>query len=232
MKRVKMKIRVIISLIVMIAMSFNVFASSYIIAPHADYYYGPSANQYYNPYAYQYNYQYGAQYNNQYNNQYNGQYNYYPNYNIGNANYLVPADAYYYLIGYDRPAYNTYNGEPNVSRVPVLNGNYPYPTYMANLLIYNAYVSISNWCNSNVLNQNNVQDYFLNFASIESETPYEIVMLVNCDLKKQNAINGNLEFRLTIDVASNRFRWRKINNSSDVRVFEYDSTTGQIIQIN
>ena len=160
---------------------------------------------------------------------------YYPNYNIGNAWYIVPADSFYYISGYDSPAYNVSYGEPMVSRLPVLSGNYPYPTYMANKLVYNAYRSISDWCNTNILHQGNVQDYFLNYAVIDSETPYEIVMTVNCALYKNSAINGNIEFRVTINVAADRFKWRKVNstgaNNLDIRIFEYDSETGQIIII-
>ena len=159
---------------------------------------------------------------------------YYPNYNIGNSNYIVPADSFYYISGYDSPSYSFSYGEPMVSRLPVLGGNYTYPTYKANQLVYNAYRSISDWCNSNILHQGNVQDYFLNSAVIESETPYEIIMTVNCALYKNSAINGNIEFRVTINVASDRFKWRKVNSigtNDDIKVYEFDSDTGEIIII-
>ena len=159
---------------------------------------------------------------------------YYPNYNIGNTNYIVPADSFYYIAGYNPPSYGLSYGEPMVSRVPVLGGNYSYPTYKANNLVYNAYRSISDWCNSNILHKGNVQDYFLNSAIIESETPYEIIMTVNCALYKNSAINGHIEFRVTINVASDRFKWRKVNSTGtndDIRVYEFDSDTGELIII-
>ena len=172
------------------------------------------------------------QYNPNYYPNYNPNYNpnYYPNYNP----YAIPNNSYYYIIGYDRPVTTTYNGMPMNTRVPILSGNYPYYVNIANGLIYNSYVSISKWCNENLFTSG-VQDFYLNFASIESEAPNEIVMVVNCAIKKNGVINSNIDFRLILNIATNRFRWRKNSNNGfkeyEYRVYEYDSESGDIIII-
>lgn len=176
---------------------------------------------------------------------------YYPNFNpyvpYGNQNgiygfsregsFLIPYDSYYYMIGYDRQAYVYANGEVMQSRVPVLAGNYQYPTQIANRLIYSAYVSISNWCNDNIMSKENVQDYYLNNASVESVSPTQVVLIVDCALKKKGIISGYEQFRLTINIQSSRFVWRNIGTNGhwlygDGRIYEYDSNRGNIIIIN
>ena len=151
---------------------------------------------------------------------------YTPNYN----SYAIPNDCYYYVVGYDRGAFSFSSGEPMVTRVPILSGNYPQYVNIANGLIYSAYRSISTWCNSNLF-KGGVQDYFLNFASIESMKPNEIVMSINCAIQKKGVIDHDIEFKLTLTIPTNRFKWKKVNDVEDIRVYEYDSDTGEIIII-
>ena len=167
-------------------------------------------------------------------NYYPGSGSYAPNYNpyyTPNYNpYAIPNDCYYYVIGYDRgvPAFSS--GEPMVTRVPILSGNYPQYVNIANGLIYSAYRSISTWCNNNLL-VDGVEDYFLNFASIESMRPNEIIMSVNCAVQRGGVIHHDIEFKLTLTIPTNRFKWKKVNDVEDIRVYEYDSETGEIIII-
>ena len=150
--------------------------------------------------------------------------------------FLIPHDAYYYMIGYDRNAYIFSGGEVMQSRVPVLAGNYPYPTQIANKLIYSAYLSISNWCNDNIYTSDSIQDYYLNNAYILSAKPTEVVLIVNCAIKKKGIIGDNEEFRVIVNIQNGRFIWRKLSNrkkssNGDNRVYEFDSGTGKIIII-
>ena len=189
--------------------------------------YGLNYNFYNNPYNNSYN-------NPNYDNGYNSSYypGYYPYYNYGNSAYMIPMDTQYYISGYNLPPYAMSNGEPMVTRLPIFASNYTYPAYIANGLIDSAYRSITNWCDQNIYT-GNVENYFLNHASIERMTPYEIVLIVNCSLAKKGLINGYVEFRVTLNIAGNSFKWRKLsnNNDSDIRVYEYDSDTGEIIII-
>ena len=165
---------------------------------------------------------------------------YYPNYNpysyYGNGTLVIPYDAYYYMVGYDRQAYVYSNGEVMQSRVPVLAGNYPNPTQIANRLIYSAYVSISTWCNENVMNRSGVQDYYLNNAFVERVSPTEVTMIVDCAIKKNGIINGYEQFRVTLYIQAGRFVWRNFGTNGnwlygDGRVYEFDSNSGNIIII-
>ena len=187
------------------------------------------------------------------NNQYNPNYQYYPNYQHypnyqynpyqQNVNpYLIPSDTYYYILAFDRAATNYYNGQPMVTRVPIIAGNYQYPTQVANGIIHNAYVSISNWCNQNILSRDGIQDYYLNQAAIVSQNPNSLVLNVVCAFKKRGILDGYIEFRVTADIVNNKFTWKRlgINSSddtkqdhigSDVEIYEFDSDTGKIIII-
>ena len=196
---------------------------------NAEVYYFPNNNPYYpnyNPY-------------NQYNpyNPYNPYAN--PNGVYGfsrDGAFLIPYDAYYYMVGYDRNAYVFAGGEVMQSRVAVLGGNYQYPTQIANKLIYSAYMSISDWCNNNIYTEDSIQDYYLNNASVYSVTPTEVVLIVNCAIKKKGLIAGNREFRVTINIQAGRFIWRKLSNNDgwlygDGNIYEFDSSTGRVIII-
>lgn len=199
---------ILLTLCIGILFSGKIFATSY-------YPYYPDYNPYYpnyNPYYPNYN-------------------PYYPNYNP----YAIPYNCYYYISAYDRPVTSMYNREPMTTRIPIINSNYPYYANVANGIVYNAYRSISRWCNENLFT-NNVQSFYLNHAFIENSTPTNIVMIVNCAIQKKGIIASNIEFRLNVNVASNRYTWRKIgnNNSSyeyDYRVYEYDSLTDQVVPI-
>ena len=244
MKGSNNKIFFIIALILNLFLCFNyVFANVY---------YYPISNYTYNPYYPGFNPNPNSYYPN-----YNPYYpNYYPNYypynpytpynQYGNQNgiygysregsFLIPYDSYYYMIGYDRQAYVYANGEVMQSRVPVLAGNYQYPTQIANRLIYSSYVSISNWCNDNIMTKENVQDFYLNNASLESVSPTQVVLIVDCALKKKGVISGYEQFRVTINIQSSRFVWRNIGTNGnwlygDGRVYEFDSDRGNIIII-
>ena len=160
--------------------------------------------------------------------------NYAPNYNpyyspSYNPN-AIPNDCYYYVLGYDRAAMTFSSGEPMVTRVPILSGNYPQYVNIANGLIYGAYRSISTWCNKNLFT-NGVEDYFLNYASIENMKPNEIIMSVNCAIQKGGVIDHDIEFKITLTISTNRFRWKKVSDSDEPRVYEYDSESGEIIII-
>ena len=197
----KTKIILILFAIIQLFAASSLYANLYVI-PGTNYY--PSGNAYapnYNPY-------------------------YTPNYNP----YAIPNDCYYYVLGYDRgvPAFSS--GEPMVTRVPILSGNYPQYVNIANGLIYGAYRSISTWCNNNLFTDG-VEDYFLNFASIESMRPNEIIMSVNCAVQRGGVIHHDIEFKLTLTIPTNRFKWKKVNDVEDIRVYEYDSETGEIIII-
>ena len=222
-KKVKSMILVIIVLITTVLINII----------HAEVYYIPNNNPYhsnYNPNYYPYNSNYPY-------NQYNPYAN--PNGIYGfsqDGAFLIPYDAIYYMVGYDRNAYVFAGGEVMQSRVPVLGGNYQYPTQIANRLIYNAYLSISNWCNENIYNDDRIQDYYLNNASVYSVTPTEVVLIVNCALKKKGIIDGSEEFRVTINIQAGRFIWRKLSNKDgwlygDSRIYEFDSSTGRVIII-
>ena len=226
----KNKIFGIISLVIALVVSTN-FA-------FANVYYYPSNNYGYNPYYPGFNpvTPYYPNYN-----------PYYPNYNpYGNPNgiygysregsFLIPYDSYYYMIGYDRQGYVYANGEIMQSRVPVLAGNYQYPTQVANRLIYSSYVSISNWCNDNIMSKEGIQDYYLNNAIVESVSPTQVVLIVDCALKKKGVINGYEQFRVTINIQAGRFIWRNIGTNGnwlygDGKVYEFDSAKGDIIII-
>ena len=180
----------------------NILYANFYVIPGTNYY--PNAGAYapnYNPY-------------------------YTPNYNP----YAIPNDCYYYVLGYDRGVTAFSSGEPMVTRVPILSGNYPQYVNIANGLIYGAYRSISTWCNNNLFT-NGVEDYFLNYASIESMKPNEIIMSVNCAVQKGGVIHHDIEFKLTLTIPTNRFKWKKVNDVEDIRVYEYDSETGEIIII-
>ena len=155
-------------------------------------------------------------------NQYN--YNPYNQYDPYQQNGMssIPTNSYYYIIGYDRNVTMYSNGVPMASRVPVFGGNYYYPTQIANRLVYSAYVSISNWCNSNLMGKNNIEDFYLNFATIESETPSNIIIIVNCSYKKNERINGYSEFRVSLDLSTNRYTWRRITeNGNTIKEYNY-----------
>lgn len=195
-----------------------------------NYYNSPNTNNYFNP-----NYNYYPNYNPYYN-------GYYPNNiydNFGyNAAHVIPDNSYYYIAGYDRDTTYYCNGLAMISRVPIIGGNNYYPTRVANGIIYNAYVSISNWCNEHILRKDGIQDYYLNYATIVSQTVSSIILNVNCSYKKAGIINGHTEFRITADIERNKFTWRRLgvessnNHSDDFDEYEiYDSDTGQIIVI-
>ena len=207
MKNIIIKKIIVCVFILQLFSAHFLYANLYVI-PGTNYYpnydtYRPNYNSYYNPY-------------------YNPNYNYNP--------YAIPNDCYYYVLGYDRgiPAFSS--GEPMVTRVPILSGNYPQYVNIANGLIYSAYRSISSWCNNNLFTDG-VEDYFLNFASIESMTPNEIIMSINCAIQKGGVIHHDIEFKLTLTIPTNRFKWKKVNDIDDIRVYEYDSDTGEIIII-
>lgn len=175
-------------------------------------------------------------YPNYYNNYYpynNPYYNPYitPYYNP----YAIPSNCYYFIAAYDRPITSMYNRQPMNNRKPIIGSNYYQYANIANGLVDSAYSSIKRWCEDNVL-KNNVQDYYLNFANIVNSNPNEIVLMVNCAIKRKGIIESNIEFSVNLNIATNYFRWRKISNNNgiydhDYRVYEYDSLTGQIIII-
>ncbi|MBO6119477.1 MAG: hypothetical protein J6P02_03355 [Lachnospiraceae bacterium] len=146
------------------------------------------------------------------NNQVNGYYN---PYDYGNTYYnnmnVIPSNSYYYIMGYDRGTTLYCNGLPMISRVPILGGNNYFPTKIANGIIYNAYVSISSWCNENILNKEGIQDYYLNYANIVSETANSIILNVNCSFKRVGIITGHTQFKVNIDISRNRFEWEKVD---------------------
>ena len=145
---------------------------------------------------------------------------YYPSYNPNYSPYypgqmnVIPSNSYYYIVGYDRHATQYSNGHPMISRVPIIGGNNYYPTRIANGIIYNAYVSISSWCNSNILSKDGIQDYYLNYATILSETASSIVLKVNCSFKRKGVINGYTEFQITADIENDEFTWHRITSTS------------------
>lgn len=201
----------------------------------ANIYYFPNNNQYYPNYPYNpynpYNPYYPIYPNNNGYNPQNGYFSY-----SREGSFIIPYDSYYYMVGYDRPVYVQSNGEIMQSRVPVLAGNYEYPTYIANRLIYSSYVSISNWCNDNIMGREGVQDYYLNNASVNSITPTQVVLIVDCALKKKGIISGYEQFRVNIDIQSGRFTWRNIGTNGrwlygDGKVYEFDSNNGNVIII-
>ena len=164
---------------------------------------------------------------------------------------VIPSNSIYYIIGYDRSTDLYCNGQPMISRVPIIGGNNYFPTQIANGIIYNAYLSISKWCNENILTKAGIQDYFLNNASIISESSSNIVLLVNCAHKRAGVLSGHTEFQVNVDIQRNRFVWRKLSqvsssyieddyydnrgyriyDSDDLDVYEFDSDTGKIIII-
>lgn len=179
--------------------------------------YAPNYPSYYDPYYNPYNVPYTSPYY---------QYNYNP--------YAIPNNSYYYIMGYDRGVPAVSGGEAMVTRVPIIGGNYTNPVQIANNLVYGSYRSISKWCNENILNKDSIQDYFLNYASIERETPFEIVMIVNCAIKKRGIIDSHIEFRVTLNISTNRYKWRKLSDnatSDGATIYEYDSDSGDIIII-
>ena len=192
-----------------------------------NYYSYPNTNNYLNP-----NYNYYPNFNQYYN-------GYYPNYiydNYGyNAAQVIPDNSYYYIAGYDRNAIYYCNGLAMISRVPIIGGNNYYPTRVANGIICNAYGSISTWCNDNILSKDGVQDYFLNYATIVSETASSIVLDVNCSFKKGGVLNGHTSFRINVDISRNRYQWRRLREESsdyiddNYEIYDYDS--GKIIII-
>lgn len=174
------------------------------------------ATGYNNNYNYNPNYQYYPNYPN---------YQYYPNYNIYGYNgaRTIPADSYYYIAGYDKETQLYCNGEPMATRVPILAGNNYFPTSVANGIIYNAYLSISKWCNENILTKDGIQDYFLNYATIVSETASRIVLNVNCAHKKGGVLFGRTNFRVNVDISRNRYHWVRADaNSSTFISGDYD----------
>lgn len=172
--------------------------------------------------------------------------NYVPNYNFyynpyyqGNV-YNIPENSHYYIVGYDRSTTQYYNGIPMISRVPIIAGTDYFSARIANGIIYNAYGSISKWCNDYVLTKEGIQDYYLNYARIVSETASNIVLNVNCSFKRVGIINGYMEFRINVDIYNNRYTWKRLNadgteynedyhSSSDEYEYEYDD--GRIIII-
>ena len=167
-----------------------------------NYYYGYN-NPYYNPYP---NFQLYPNFFNSPN------YQYYPySYNSGVNN--VPYDSYYFFAGYDRSATKFSAGEVMNTRVPIISGNYQECVNIANNLIISSYKSISKWCNENVF-ANDVENFYLNNAVIESQNYKQIVMIVNCALEKKGLIRGNIEFRLTLNIDTNRFTWYEINDNN------------------
>lgn len=126
--------------------------------------------------------------------------------------FFIPNDASYFISGYNRAPYYYSNGQPMVSRIPIISGNYSYPTYIANKLVHNSYVSMATWCDSNLLTRDEVQGYFLNAAYIQNVNSTDFVLMVNCALKKKGIIDGNVEFRVSVDIRNNRFIWRKLSN--------------------
>lgn len=214
-----------------------VFVFTFVNTVFADVYYIPNNNQYYSNY-YPYNPYYPTYPNgtgfNPYVNPYGNPYGYYAYSREGS--FIIPYDSYYYMIGYDRQVYVQAYGEVMQSRVPVLAGNYEYPTYIANRLIYSAYVSISTWCNDNIMSKEGVQDYYLNNASVANVTPTQVVLMVDCALKKKGIISGYEQFRVTIDVQNGKFVWRNVGTNGhwlygDGRVYEFDSNNGNVIII-
>ena len=195
-----------------------------------NYYYGANMYPYFNgvyPYyngAYPYNYNpYGS--------------GYYPYNNFGygaNGFYTIPANSYYYISGYSNNGGTIYNQQVMNTRFPIISGNYQNLVNMANGLIISAYKSIMSWCSDNVMTAN-VQNFFLNSAFIESQTPDTIVLIVNCALQKKSVIDKDKhEFRLTLNLRNNRFRWYKIganDGNGRKKIFEYDPSTGEIIVI-
>ena len=162
---------------------------------------------------------------------------YYP-YNIfgysANGIYTIPANSYYYISGYSNNGGTIYNQQVMNTRFPIISGNYQNLVNIANGLIISAYKSIMSWCSDNVMTAN-VQNFFLNSAFIESQTPDTIVLIVNCALQKKSVIDKDKhEFRLTLNLRNNRFRWYKIganDGNGRKKIFEYDPSTGEIIVI-
>ena len=231
----KIKYLMIFFLVSIIFIS-NISYATTIIAPNG--YYDGFGSSYQQNYGYPPNY--SPNYPSYYDPYYNPNYNYSPYYNPYNYNpysynpYAIPYNSYYYIVGYDRGVPAVSGGEPMVTRVPILNGNYPQAVQIANGLVFGAYRSISGWCNDNIMQKDNVQDYFLNNANIESENPYEIIMSVNCAVKKKGIIDGHIEFRVTLSVSTNRYKWRKLSDNATnggATIYEYDSDTNEIIII-
>ncbi len=197
--------------IVIVALCIGLLSSSQIFAMNYNPYY-PNYNPY-NPYYPNYDPYYQ------------------PNYNP----YAIPYNCYYYIAGYDRPVTSTYNREPMVSRVPIISSNYPYYANVANGIVYNAYVSISKWCNENLFTDG-VRAYYLNYANIERSSSTNIILLVNCAIQKRAVLDSNIEFRINVQIPANRYTWRKLGNNHslydyDHRVYEYDSLTDQVVTI-
>lgn len=156
------------------------------------------------------------------------------------STYNIPENTYYYIAGYDRSTTRYNNGHPMISRVPIIAGSDYFSARIANGLIYNAYGSISKWCNSNILTKDGIQDYFLNYARIVSETPSSIVLNVNCSFQRAGIINGYMEFRINADIYSNRYTWRRLNadgsvyiddSDSSIEEYDYEYDDGKIIII-
>ena len=147
---------------------------------------------------------------------YNPNYQYYPNYNVYGYNGMktIPSNSYYYIAGYDRETQTYCNGEPMITRIPIFAGNNYFPTSVANGIIYNAYASISKWCNENILTKEGVQDYFLNYATIVSETASRIVLNVNCAHKRGGVLFGRTNFRVNVDISRNRYHWVRADVNS------------------
>ena len=230
--KIKKGKKIILAMFLIFSFVSETFATNYNTGPGVFVYpdlnqaspnYGLNNNYYNNPYINPY-----------YNNGYSSNYypGYYPNFYYGNSAYIIPIDTQYYISGYNLPPFAMSNGEAMVTRLPIFASNYTYPAYIANGLIDGAYRSITNWCDQNIYT-GNVENYFLNRVNIERTTPYEIILLVHCSLVKKGLINGYVEFRVTLDIAGNSFKWRKLSNTSesDIRVYEYNSDTGEIIII-
>jgi hypothetical protein len=149
---------------------------------------------------------------------YNPNYQYYPNYNGYGYNGMntIPANSYYYIAGYDRETQLYCNGQPMATRIPILGGNNYFPTSVANGIVYNAYLSISKWCNENILTKDGIQDYFLNYATIVSATASRIVMNVNCAHKRAGILNGHTNFRVNVDISRNRYKWVRADEGSSI----------------
>lgn len=175
--------------------------------------YATGYNNYYNPY-----YQYYPNYPN---------YQYYPNYNNYGYNGVrtIPSNSYYYIAGYNRETQNYCNGEPMATRIPIFGGNNYFPTNVANGIIYNAYLSISKWCNDNILTKEGIQDYFLNYATIVGETASRIVLNVNCAHKRAGILYGSTNFRVNVDISRNRYHWVRADvNSSTFLSGDYEES--------
>ena len=154
--------------------------------------------------------------------------------------YNIPANSYYYIAGYDRNTTKYYNGVPMISRVPIIAGSDYFSARIANGIIYNAYGAISTWCNNNVLTKEGIQDYYLNYARIVSQTSSTIALNVNCSFQRVGIISGYMEFRINVDIYNNRYTWHRLNADGSVYTdepnrcdddYEYEYDDGRIIII-